>query len=246
VADDLIQLDEALLDLENLVAQCEPSWSRYWKEELANDLAALLKSPEDPNLNADGPVDKYPPELRAWHYGDSAELWHRHQKASLFLRLEMEERRLSVYVRDPGDGQILQLLPEDWMPRAPKDRLSGDFLESTDYGVLGSDGTRFYAQLTCALVHRAEFNVWLSEQLLHPSTRAKETAAVKRAVYELWDGNPPPSLPAKIRDRQIREWLAKNGYKDSRSEKYSTATIKRALDQIRKERLALMSARWAR
>jgi len=126
VADDLIELSEALRELEELIANNEPRWSSRWKAELAKDLAALLKSPEGPNDNADGPVDKYPPEIRAWHYNDDAELWHNFQKASLFLRLEMEKKRLRVYVRDRGDGQLLRLLPEDWRRWAPTDRLSGE------------------------------------------------------------------------------------------------------------------------
>jgi hypothetical protein len=239
VAGELITLDEALLELESLIATHEPSWTGHWKAELANDLAAMLKPPDEPN--EDGLPERYPPEVRAWHVGDSAEVWHNHQKAALFLRLQMEEGRPATYVRDPSDGELLPLLPEDWLPWTPKDRLAGDFLETGNYGVRGADGTRFYAQLQDAVVHRATFDAWVKEQLLYPPNRPKQREAVKKAVHALWGGYPPGSVAAKIRDRRIREWLASNGYEDA--DKYSTATIKRALSEIRDEQLKFKSPR---
>ena len=48
-------------------------------------------------------------------------------------------------------------------------------------------------------------------------------------------------MPAKIRDRRIREWLANNGYEDA--DRCSPATIKRALSEIQDEQLNFKSPR---
>lgn len=239
MAGELITLDQALLELEHLIATHEPSWTGHWKAELANDLAALLKPTDEPN--DDGLPERYSTEVTAWHYGDNADVWHNYQKAALFLRLQMEEGLLATNVRDPNDGQLLPLHPDDWLQSAPKDRLAGDFLEKANYGVRGADGSRFYAQLRYAVVHRATFDEWIKEQLLYPPNRPKQREAVKKAIYDLWDGYPPQDLAAKIRDRRIREWLANNGYEDA--DKYSTATIKRALSEIRDDQLKFKSPR---
>lgn len=241
MAGELMTLDQAFLELEHLIATQEPSWTGPWKAELAKDLAALLKPPGEPN--DDGLPERYPPEVRAWQYGDCADVWHNYQKAALLLRLQMEEGRLPVYVRDPGDGQLLPLLPEDWLPWAPKDLLAGDFLETGNYGVRGADGTRFYAQMLHAIVYRKDFDAWLIKHLLYPSERSREKEAAKRAIYALWDGYPPQALPAKMRDRQIREWIADHEPENFRPERYSPATIKRALQQIQEEQFTLLRSR---
>jgi hypothetical protein len=233
-----MSLSEVLLELESLIVTHEPTWTGHWKAELASDLASLLKPPDEPN--DDGLPERYPPEIRSWLIEDDVDVWHNYQKAALFLRLQMEEGRLATYVRDPGDGQLLPLLSEDWLPWTPEDRLSGDFLTTGNYGVRGADGTRFYAQLYHAVVYRVTFDAWIREQLLYPPNRAKQREAVKKAVYDLWGGYPPRSVPAKIRDRRIREWLAKSGHD---ADKDYTATIKRALSEIRDEQLRLKSPR---
>ena len=91
MADELMTLDRALLELESLIATHEPIWTGHWKPELATDLAALLKPPDEPNDN--GLPERYPPEVRAWQHEESADVWHNYQKAALFLRLQMEEGR---------------------------------------------------------------------------------------------------------------------------------------------------------
>lgn len=240
MADELMTLDQALLELENYIATHEPNWTGPWKAELAKDLAALLKPPGEPN--DDGLPERYPPEVRAWHYGDSADVWHNYQKAALFLRLQMAEGRLPVYVRDPVNEQLLPLLPEDWLPWTPKDPLSGEFLDG-NYGVRGADGTRFYAQMTYALVYRRNFDEWLIKHLLYPLERSRERETIKRAIYALWNGYPPQALEAKLRDRQIREWIAVHEPEDFRTERYSNATIKRALLEIKEEQLTLLKSR---
>jgi hypothetical protein len=63
VAGELITLDQALLELENLIAVHEPSWTGYWKAELASDLAELLKPPD---ALSDGGL--HPPDVRTWLY----------------------------------------------------------------------------------------------------------------------------------------------------------------------------------
>ena len=105
MAGELITLDQALLELENLIAVHEPSWTGHRKAELATDLAALLKPPDAPS--DDGLPERYPPEVRTWQHEDSADVWHNYQKAALFLRLQMEEGRPPLYVKDPSEGQLL-------------------------------------------------------------------------------------------------------------------------------------------
>lgn len=240
MAGELMTLDQALLELENLIAIKEPSWTGHWEAELAQDLASLLKPPDEPN--GEGLVERYPPEVRAWHYGDSAVVWHNCQKAALFLRLQMQEGNLPVHVRDPAEDKLLPLLPEDWLRWTPEDRLAGDFLNG-NYGVRGADGTRFYAQMKHALVYRNDFDAWLIKHLLYPVEKSREKEVVKRAIYALWNGYPPQALPAKMRDRQILKWIADQEPKNFRFESNSTSTIKRALADIRQEQLELLKGR---
>jgi len=240
VADDLITLSEALNELENFIAAKEPSWAAHWQAELSNELASLSKPPDE--ANEDGLPDRHPRAVRAWHNADSAAAWHNCQKAALFLRLHMEQGHLPLHVRDPAEDRLLPLPPEDWLPWTPKDRLAGDFLQTGNYGVRGRDGSRFYAQLGYALIYRKEFDQWLINHLLYPSTRSRAREAIKRAIYALWDGY-PPSQSANIRDRKIHEWLAENEPEDYRRDKYSTAAIKRALVEIHEEQLALLRYR---
>lgn len=66
MAGKLMTLDQALLELENLIGTQEPSWTGHWKAELAEDLASLLKPPDEPN--DDGLPERYgnaPLQLRA-------------------------------------------------------------------------------------------------------------------------------------------------------------------------------------
>jgi hypothetical protein len=117
----------------------------------------------------------------------------------------MEEGRLPVYVRDPADGRLSPLLPDDWLPWTPKDWLAGDFLETGNYGVRGADGTRFYAQMKHAIVYRKDFDAWLIKHLLYPSERSREKEAAKRAIYALWDGYPPQALDSTLLLRRSLE-----------------------------------------
>ena len=64
-----------------LITEHEPKWTREWKIALDDALEKLLA----------GPLDK-----------ETLQGWHVQQKATLFLRLEIETGRLQVYVRDPS------------------------------------------------------------------------------------------------------------------------------------------------
>lgn len=160
------------------------------------------------------------------------------QRANAFLSLELEAGHLSVYCRDPSSDKLVPLHPSNWrrfmkpepLAWAPND----DFLPSTDYGVIGSDGTRFYGQLSNAYVSCSDFKKWIHERVIIPIDRAHAKTACKSAILGIWQGLPPRNLRAKERDKQIRAWLTANDH-EIPATRSLTSSIKRALAELRSE-----------
>lgn len=126
-----------------LISEHEPKWTREWRRALDDAHNVLLAgSLDDETLTS----------------------WHLQQKATLFLRLEMEAERLLAYVRDPATEEVLRLRPEEWMRFSPSTYIpvSGDdnFILDGNYGVIGADGTRFYAELSSAFVDRQKMRIF--------------------------------------------------------------------------------------
>jgi hypothetical protein len=130
LGDSEISLGAVFNELCELVVEHEPKWKGDWKNALDNALNELLAEPLD---------------------DETRQAWHVQQKAALFLRLEMEAKRLHVFVRDPATKERLRLHPKDWTPLSPNKYVpasgNDNFIIDGDYGVIGSDGTRFCARL---------------------------------------------------------------------------------------------------
>ena len=94
-----VSLGAVFNEICELIAEHEPKWTREWKRALDRALEDLLA----------GPLDK-----------ETLEGWHNQQKATLFLRVEMEIGRLQIYVRDRITEEVLRLRPQDWVPFSPK------------------------------------------------------------------------------------------------------------------------------
>ncbi|WP_315795685.1 hypothetical protein [Bradyrhizobium sp. SZCCHNRI3043] len=209
-----VSLGAVFNEICELISQHEPKWPREWKRALDDALDKLLA----------GPLDQ-----------ETLEGWHLQQKATLFLRLEMEEERLQVYVRDPVTEKVLCLRCEDWMRFSPKEYIPvgghDNFILDGNYGVIGADGTRFYAHLASAFVSRQEIRILINKRLIRSHNDAPQGALVRQSVLALWNGDPPLRLAAKTRNFEIQEWVRKN-----HNVTPSIATIKRELREMRLER----------
>jgi hypothetical protein len=212
-----VSLGAVFNELFELIAEHEPKWTREWKNALDNALEELIA----------GSLDD-----------ETLESLHLQQKATLFLRLEMEKGRLPVFVRDPATKERLRLHPEDWTRFSPKAYIPvggrDNFILDGNYGVIGSDGTRFYAQLSFAFVDRQEVKNFINKRLIRSHNDAPQAARVRQAVCVLWNGDPsPPGVPPKIRNFEIQKWVGARNHDDPPS----IATIKRELRKITLERL---------
>src|SRR5258708_1015171 len=200
-----------------LIAEHEPKWTSEWKSTLDGAREKLLA----------GSLDY-----------ETLEGWHLQQKAALFLRLEMENGRLQVYVRDPATEKALPLRPKDWMRFSPETYIpvggNDNFILDGNYGVIGADGTRFYAQLSSAFVDHQKIKTLINKRLIRSHTYAPQASLVRQAVCDLWNGDPsPPGVHAKMRNFEIQEWARRKKHKVVPS----LPTIKRELRNIRLERL---------
>jgi hypothetical protein len=215
LGDGEVSLGAVFNELCELIAEHEPKWERDWKKALDNALHALLAEPLD---------------------DETRQAWHVQQKGALFLRLEMEAKRLHVFVRDPATKERLRLHPEDWMRFSPNRYIpaggSDNFIVDGDYGVIGSDGTRFYARLSSAFVDRHAIKAFFNKRLLRSHNTAWQDAVVRQAVSALWNGDPSaPGVPPKQRNFEIQTWAKSQNYRAP-----SLATIKRTLSAMRVER----------
>jgi len=199
-----------------LITEHEPKWTREWKIALDDALEKLLA----------GPLDR-----------ETVEGWHVQQKATLFLRVEIEIGRLQVYVRDPITQDVSRLRSEDWTSFSPKEYIpvggSDNFILDGNYGVVGADGTRFHAQLASAFVYRQEIKILINKRLIRSHNEAPQGALVRQALDALWNGDVPSgvAMAAKTRNFVIQEWVQKN-----HNVTPSIATIKRELRDVRLER----------
>jgi hypothetical protein len=144
-----VSLGAVFNEIVELIAAHEPKWTREWKRALDGALEELLA----------GPLDQ-----------EKLEGWRLQQKATLFLRLEMESGRLQVYVRDAVTKEVLRLRSEDWIRFSPKAHIPGagddNLIWDGNYGVIGADGTRFYGTLSSAFVDRQELRTFINKRLI--------------------------------------------------------------------------------
>jgi len=213
-----------------------PKFDEDWSE-------ALRKSKEEERKIQDDP-EGFDKELE--------QEWHQRKEANLFLRLEIEAKRLVACTRDPEIGQTLQLRSDDWIPSGWDDYIPPgiwtDYIIPDDYEAPGPNGTLIRGALRPVFFMRDEFEAWLKKVFgaaesiatiskpiekteILKRVQAHRQEAVKEAVRAIWGKNVPNGLSAKTRDKAIKEWLAENG----RGE-VGEATIRRALDSHSSDR----------
>jgi hypothetical protein len=177
---------------------------------------------------------------------DLEEEWHLRKQVNLFLRSELENGGLTACVRDPRSSSILQLHSEGWIPREWDDYIPPgiwtDFVDGS-YEEPGPSGTLIDGALRPVFFMRSEFQAWLKETFgagvklnglpapANPKEGARVRDAIVEAVRALWGKSPPAGLVAEKRNDAINNWLECNGRL-----KTSPATIRRALELMRRER----------
>jgi hypothetical protein len=100
---DAIRLTDAYECVASLVSnhpELLPQFDEEWSEALRKSREEERKIQHDPET-----FDK-----------ETEEEWHRRKEANLFLRLEIEAKKLVACTRDPETGDVLQLRPDDWIP----------------------------------------------------------------------------------------------------------------------------------
>src|SRR5476651_336532 len=98
---DAIRLTDAYECVASLVSnhpELLPKFDEEWSEALRKSREEERKIQHDPET-----FDK-----------ETEEEWHRRKEANLFLRLEIEAKKLVACTRDPETGDVLQLRPDDW------------------------------------------------------------------------------------------------------------------------------------
>jgi hypothetical protein len=210
-----VSLVAVLNEICELIAEHEPKWTPAWHKALQDARDALVAQPLD---------------------DDTLESWHCQQKATLFLRLEIESERLPIYIRNPGTREIVHLRPQDWIPFSPAAHIPvrGDdnFILDGNYGVALSQGDRVYGELSRALVDRRQVAIFINKRLIRTHNDAPQGSVVRQAIDALSNGGERPvEMAAKARNFAIREWAKKNHHTPP-----SDATIKRELRKMLLER----------
>jgi hypothetical protein len=237
---DAIRLTDAYECVVSLVSnhpELLPKFDEDWSEALRKSREEERKIEHDPET-----FDK---ELE--------EEWHRRKEANLFLRLELESKKLVACVRDPETGDVLQLRSDDWIPSGWDDYIPPgiwtDYIIPDDYEAPGPNGTLIRGALRPVFFMRDEFETWFkktfgeTEPIVAISTpnpklqnlnnsRKHRQAAVKEAVRAIWGENGPDlGVSAEARNWKIKNWLKANDRTD-----VGEATIRRALSEMRSER----------
>ena len=95
------------------------------------------------------------------------EEWHRRKEANLFLRLEIEAKKLVACTRDPETGDILQLRSDDWIPSSWDDYIPSGiwiyYIIPDDYDAPGPSGTMIRGALRPVFFMRDEFQAWFKK-----------------------------------------------------------------------------------
>ena len=119
------------------------------------DLLELLAKSRDKEREIQDP-DVFDKELE--------EFWYRKKEVNIFLRKQLEEKKLVACVRDPETGDILQLSSDGWIPDRWTDEIpSGiwsDYVHPDDYEYLGPPGTLIRGALRPVFLQRADFDRW--------------------------------------------------------------------------------------
>ena len=212
--------------------ELRPQFNEEWSE-------ALLKSRELERKCAD--KDVFDKKLE-----EETQLG---REANLFLRLQIEEKRLIACTRDPETGDILQLNSNGWTASSWDEYIPYniwiDHVMPDDHDAPGPSGTMICGALRPVFFLRGEFDVWFKTTFREAvSVVARSEAgkvqfgksprkypprdAVKEAIVDLWDGvRPPPGVSEVARLDAINRWLKSHG-----RTQVGQATVRRALSDL--------------
>ena len=152
-----------------------------------------------------------------------ADFVHQQKRVNIFLRHCLEQRELIPRVRDPETGQTLDLPKGDWLPSetwceyVPRDIIH-DYIIPNDYEAPGPPGSFIRGKLRPVFFEPTCFEAWFEKHFgannrSPPSEPARNRAkreACKNALLTLFPQGVPPTLPPKLRDMQVKEWILKN------------------------------------
>ncbi len=181
------------------------------------------------------------------------EYWHRRKEANLFLRLEIEAKRLVACTRDPETGDILKLHSDGWIPSDWDDYIPPgiwiDHIIPDDYDAPGPSGTEIHRALRPVFFMRDGFEAWFKgtfgetasirpTPIVAPSNqsqrfqyfqyvRAHRRAAVEEAIFALWGGPPNGVTQGRMLER-INKWLT-----DHNRQTVHEVTLRRTLKNLR-------------
>jgi hypothetical protein len=239
---DAIRLTDAYERVFSLVSnhpELLPKFDEHWSESLRRSREEESKIGHDPEA-----FDK-----------ETEEEWHRRKEVNLFLRLEIQAKKLVACVRDPELGDVLQLRPDDWIPSDWDDYVPPvtwtDYITPGDYEAPGPNGTFIRGAFRPVFFMSNEFEAWLKHifgekqeslvagsvpslkiQDLSNNIRKHRQAAVVEAVRAIWGENGPEvGTAAETRNYKINHWLKENNRTG-----VGEATIRRALAGLRSER----------
>ena len=125
------------------------------------DLLELLAKSRDKEREIQDP-DVFDKELE--------EFWYRKKEVNIFLRKQLEEKKLVACVRDPETGDILQLSSDGWIPDRWTDEIpSGiwsDYVHPDDYEYLGPTGAFLRGALRPVFFRSEDFNLWFEKECI--------------------------------------------------------------------------------
>ena len=92
------------------------------------------------------------------------EFWYRKKEVNIFLRKQLEDKKLVACVLDPKTGGRFQLSSVGWIPDRWTDEIpSGiwsDYISPDDYEYLGPTGTFLRGALRPVFFQKADFDRW--------------------------------------------------------------------------------------
>ena len=111
------------------------------------------------------------------------EFWYRKKEVNIFLRKQLEDKKLVACVRDPKTSERFQLSSVGWIPDRWTDEIpSGiwsDYIHPDDYEYLGPTGTFLRGALRPVFFQKADFDRWFEKECI---SRVKVSRSKGRTV----------------------------------------------------------------
>ena len=175
-------------------------------------------------------------------YADVAEYWHLMKVAHLFLRGSLERGDLKALVRDPRNGQDLQVGREGWIPERWREAgyvppgIWTNFISREGYDDLGPVGTYIGSASQPVFFRRSEFDAWLAKYAVTPLEKKHRGRPLRAGGYNRLD-RPLHITMADIigsgRAQSVTD-AAREVVDDAKGSREEASRIKRLVDGYRK------------